>query len=61
MCIVPAQVTIGSALIDAWPTPIISAYHSVYSSMPTSVPAKPLLAPPSLSNPMESEITSNHW
>ena len=61
MCTVPAQVASGSALIDAWPTPIISAYHSVYSSTWTSVLAKPPLAPPSISDPMESEMAFKHW
>ena len=56
---VPAHVTSGSVLIYAWPTPIISAYHLVYSSIQMSVPANPPLAPPSISNLMESEMVGD--
>ena len=61
MCIVAAHVTSGNALIDACPTPVMSAYHSVYLSMCTSVPANPPLAPPSISNPMEPEMVFKPW
>ena len=53
MCTVPAHVTSGSALIDAWPTPITSAHSAVYLSMQTSVPANPPLVPPSIGGLME--------
>ena len=56
MCTVPAHATSGSALIDARPTPVRSAYHLVYSSMQTSTPAKQPLVPLSISDPMESEM-----
>ena len=55
-CTVPAHVTSGSALIDAWPTPVMFAYQLVYTSMQTSVSTKPPLAPPSISDPIESEM-----
>ena len=58
---VPAHVTSGSVLIDAWPTPVISAYHLVYSSTWTLVPAKPPLAPPSINDPIVLEKDCEHW
>ena len=59
MCTVPAHVTSGSALIDAWSTPIMSAYH-LYSSAWTSVPANPPLAPLSINDPMELDMACEH-
>ena len=58
---VQPHVTIGRALSDTWPTPVISAYHSVYSSTWTSVPAKPLLGPPSISDPLGLDRACEHW
>ena len=61
MCAVSAHVTSGTALIDVWSTPAMSAHCSVYSSMQTSVPANPPLDTPLRSDPMESEIACKHW
>ena len=60
MCTVPAHVTSGSALIDAWPTPIMSTHCSVYLSMWMSVSAHPPLAHQSISDPFESEMACEY-
>ena len=61
MCTVPSHIASGSALIDAWPTPIMSAYHSVYSNYWMLVPDNPPLGPPPIRDPIESEMAYKYW